>query len=49
VINWLAMSTHLEMLLRGLVASSDLLWFVLLIVLALALAIHRLATERERN
>ena len=49
VINWLAMSTHLETLLRGLVASSDLLWFVLLIVLALALAIRRLATERERN
>ncbi|HEV2679921.1 MAG TPA: ABC transporter permease, partial [Rhodanobacter sp.] len=49
VINWLALSTHLETLLRGLVASSDLLWFVLLIGLALALAIRRLATERERN
>lgn len=49
VINWLALSTHLETLLRGLVASSDLMWFVLLIVLALALAIRRLATERERN
>jgi ABC-2 type transport system permease protein len=49
VINWLALSTHLEMLLRGLVASSDLLWFVLLIGLALALAIRRLAAERERN
>ena len=49
VINWLAMSTHLETLLRGLVASSDLVWFMLLIVLALALAIRRLATERERN
>jgi ABC-2 type transport system permease protein len=49
VINWLAMSTHLEALLRGLVASSDLMWFVLLTVVALALAIHRLATDRERN
>ncbi|HWX65025.1 MAG TPA: ABC transporter permease [Rhodanobacter sp.] len=49
VINWLALSTHLETLLRGLVASSDLLWFVLLIGLALALAIRRLASERERN
>jgi ABC-2 type transport system permease protein len=49
VINWLALSTHLETLLRGLVASSDLLWFVLLIGLALALAIRRLAAEREHN
>lgn len=49
VLNWLALSTHLETLLRGLVASSDLLWFVLLIALALALAIRRLATERECN
>lgn len=49
VLNWLALSTHLETLLRGLVASSDVVWFVLLIALALALAIRRLATERERN
>ena len=49
VINWLAMSSHLQPLLRGLVSSADLLWFALLIVLALALAIRRLSSERERN
>lgn len=48
-INWLAMSTHLETLLRGLVSSADLLWFVLLAAVALALAAHRLAADRERN
>jgi ABC-2 type transport system permease protein len=48
-INWLAMSTHLQPMLRGLVADNDVLWFVLLIVLSLALAAHRLATDRERG
>jgi ABC-2 type transport system permease protein len=48
-INWLAMSTHLETLLRGLVSSSDLLWFVLLVIVALALATHRLSADRERS
>lgn len=48
-INWLALSTHLQPLLRGLVATADLAWFALLIVLALALATRRLATERERG
>jgi ABC-2 type transport system permease protein len=48
-INWLAMSSHLQPLLRGLVSSTDIVWFVLLIVLALALATRRLATDKERN
>jgi ABC-2 type transport system permease protein len=48
-INWLAMSTHLQPLLRGLVSSTDIVWFVLLIVLALALATRRLSAERERD
>ncbi|GGY29154.1 hypothetical protein GCM10008098_23020 [Rhodanobacter panaciterrae] len=48
-INWLAMSTHLQPLLRGLVSSTDIVWFVLLIVLALALAARRLSAERERD
>ena len=48
-INWLAMSTHLQPLLRGLVSSADIVWFALLIVLALALATRRLATDKERN
>jgi ABC-2 type transport system permease protein len=49
VINWLAMSTHLETLLRGLVSTTDIVWFVLLIVLALALATQRLGAGRERD
>ena len=49
VINWLAMPTHLEPLLRGLVLTSDVLWFVLLIALALALATRRLSSDRERG
>ncbi|KRE85733.1 ABC transporter permease [Rhodanobacter sp. Soil772] len=48
-INWLAMSTHLQPLLRGLVSTADIVWFALLIVLALALATRRLAADKERN
>ena len=48
-INWLALSTHLEALLRGLVSSVDVVWFVLVIVIALTLATHRLRSERGRN
>ncbi len=48
-INWLAMSAHLQPLLRGLMTSTDIVWFVLLIVLALALATRRLSTDRERG
>lgn len=48
-INWLALSTHLEALLRGLVSTSDVLWFLLIIVFALALATRRLAADKERG
>lgn len=48
-INWLAMSAHVQPLLRGLVSSADLLWFALLICLSLALATRHLSTERERG
>ncbi|GAP64799.1 ABC transporter permease [Mizugakiibacter sediminis] len=48
-INYLAMATHVQPLLRGLVASVDLLYFALAIALALALATHRLAAERVRG
>ena len=48
-IHWLALGTHLEPLLRGLVATDDVLWFVLLAALALVLAIRRLASDRERG
>ena len=48
-INWLAMSTHEQNLLRGLVSTADILWFVLLIVVCLALATRRLAADKERG
>jgi ABC-2 type transport system permease protein len=48
-INWLAMSPHLRPLLHGLVSTVDLLWFVLLTVVALALATRRLAAEKGRD
>ena len=48
-INWLAMSSHLQPLLRGLVTSVDVAWFALLTVVCLALAIRRVAAERERG
>jgi ABC-2 type transport system permease protein len=48
-INWLALSTHLEALLRGLVSSADVIWFALVIGVALTLATHRLGTERGRH
>ena len=49
LVNWLAMSTHTQDLLRGLVSSTDLVWFALLIALSLALAARRLAADRERG
>ena len=49
VLDWLAMSTHLQALLRGLVSTTDVLWFVLLAALALALAGRRVAAGRERD
>lgn len=49
VLNWLAMSTHEQPLLRGLVSTADIAWFALLIVVALALASRRLDNERERG
>jgi ABC-2 type transport system permease protein len=48
-VNWLAMSTHQENLLRGLVSSTDIAWFLLVIAVALALGTRRLATDRERG
>ncbi|GLQ92883.1 ABC transporter permease [Dyella acidisoli] len=48
-INWLAMSTHQETLLRGLVSSADVVWFLLAITVALALGTQRLAADKERD
>lgn len=46
VLDWLALPTHLQPLLRGLVASEDLVYFLVLIMLALAIASLRLGRER---
>ncbi len=48
-VNWLAMSTHLDSLIRGLVSSADVAWFLLVIAVALVLATQRLGAERGRG
>ncbi|HET7267672.1 MAG TPA: ABC transporter permease subunit [Oleiagrimonas sp.] len=49
VANWLALPTHLQPMGRGLVSSVDVAWFVIGTVLALALAVHRVAQEKDRD
>lgn len=48
-LEWLTLATHLQNLLRGLVVSSDIVWFALAITLALILATRRLGADRERQ
>ncbi|MGN6789682.1 MAG: ABC transporter permease [Rhodanobacteraceae bacterium] len=48
-LGYLALHTHLEPAMRGLVRSEDLIYFLLIAALALALAIHRVDAERERG
>ncbi|MGH8184889.1 MAG: ABC transporter permease [Rhodanobacteraceae bacterium] len=48
-LGYLALHTHLAPAMRGLVRSADIVYFLLIIALALALAIRRVATERERG
>ena len=48
-INYLALPTHLEPFFRGLVASVDILYFVLVIGVALTLATRRLDALRSRS
>jgi ABC-2 type transport system permease protein len=47
-INYLALPTHLEPFFRGLVASVDIVYFVLIVVVALALATRHLDVLRGR-
>jgi len=49
IANWLALSTHLQPMGRGLVDSADLAWFALVIALALLIAIRRVGDERTRG
>ena len=46
LLDWLAIPTHLQPMLRGLVGSSDLVYFLLLIGVALSIAVLRLGRER---
>jgi len=48
-INYLALPTHLEPFLHGIVATVDIVYFVLLAAVALALAARRLNAERRRG
>ena len=48
-LGYLALHTHLAPAMRGLVRSEDVIYFVIVIVLALALAIRRVGTERGRG
>jgi ABC-2 type transport system permease protein len=48
-INYLALPTHLEPFFRGLVASVDIVYFVLIAMVALALATRRLDALRSRS
>ena len=49
LINWLSMSTHLEPFFFGLVASVDVVYFLLVAVLALLFAARRLDSLRTRG
>jgi len=48
-VNYLTLPTHLEPFLHGIVATVDIVYFVLLSAVALALATRRLAASRERG
>jgi ABC-2 type transport system permease protein len=48
-INYLALPAHLEPFLRGIVATVDVVYFALIVAVALTLAARRLDAERERG
>lgn len=48
-LGYLALHTHLAPAMRGLVRSADLVYFLIVIALALVLAIRRVGGERERG
>jgi len=48
-LGYLALHTHLAPAMRGLVRSEDIVYFLLIVALALALAIRRMGAERERG
>ncbi|MEO9215488.1 MAG: ABC transporter permease [Rhodanobacter sp.] len=48
-VNWLMMSTHVQPMLQGLVSSGDVIWLLLLMLVALALAARRVTADKERG
>ncbi|MGH8113915.1 MAG: ABC transporter permease, partial [Rhodanobacteraceae bacterium] len=48
-LGYLALHSHLAPALRGLMRSEDVVYFLLVTALALALAIRRVGAERERG
>jgi ABC-2 type transport system permease protein len=48
-INYLALPTHLEPFLHGIVSSIDVVYFLLIVVVALALAARRVSALRTRG
>ena len=48
-LGYLALHTHLAPAMRGLMRSEDIVYFLIIIALALTLAIRRIAAERERG
>ena len=49
LINWLSLSTHLEPFYFGLIASVDIVYFLLVTLLALLFAARRLDSLRTRG
>jgi ABC-2 type transport system permease protein len=48
-VNWLMLSTHVQPMLQALVSSADVIWLLLLIGVALALAARRVTADKERG
>lgn len=46
LLDWIALPTHLQPLMRGFASSADIAWFLLLIATALAIAVLRVGHER---
>lgn len=49
VVSWLMMSNHVQPMLQGLISSGDVIWLLLLVLVALALAANRVAADKERG
>jgi ABC-2 type transport system permease protein len=48
-VGWLMMSNHVQPMLQGLVSTGDVIWLLLLVLVALALAARRVTADKERG